>query len=111
MNFQYINKYCIHWNNSAEQIISRPNETNFNSLSCNLTIGLYPREMVQSPNDPNLSYICHAYNEMIKIIYKYLKCRIEFQVTTERIGGYWVNGTYNGILRLLWEEVSEIILF
>ncbi|KAI2795379.1 hypothetical protein BLOT_016821 [Blomia tropicalis] len=26
------------------------------------------------------------------------------KLTTERIGGYWVNGTYNGILRLLWEE-------
>ncbi|KAI2803943.1 hypothetical protein BLOT_008083 [Blomia tropicalis] len=108
MNFQYINKYCIHWNNSAEQIISRPNETNFNSLSCNLTIGLYPREMVQSPNDPNLSYICHAYNEMIKMIYKYLKCRIGFQVITE-INYYWPNGTFKGALGLMWEDKIDFV--
>lgn len=109
MNFQYINKYCIHWNNRAEQIIPKFSEIDFDSFSCNLTIGLYPYEMLQSPNNLNLSYICGAYNELINIIHKYLKCHIGFKVCSESIGGHWVNGTYDGILRLLWEEKIDFI--
>ncbi|KAH9517144.1 hypothetical protein DERF_007840 [Dermatophagoides farinae] len=76
------------------------------SYRCHLHSAIFSTEFY---NYENRSFVCSPYIEICKILIDHYNCSLTFILPEEDFGGYYVNGTFTGILKLISEKVADFI--